>query len=744
MAQSFNNNNSKLLLGLRDNPPQPSAPVSPTTNEATEWVTHCKEILTDMESKNIQTRAEFWTQFVNNSTAKAMDKLESVLTKLNLDYEEMEKFQFSVDDPENEHLKFLSEWTGLKTQQMQYMPKSYAEFEYKAKNWLNGRKAPNYAQTLFPSMIHKAEEYAEDLSSQMFPTNAVAKNLLSTALRFGYLGKLCSAKISLNDTGRKTPLLIENSIKTAKSKTSKIFQQYAIDHPYSSQFPNHTSEAAQYFDAKHDDCLQRFMDHVQHDGAMHGNDHLPMDLNAAYNQHHNNMAADIKPILGIGIGMGNIPSIPFPSANNNNNIPPSLSDSSVTSNDNNNNNHHHHHGNNSSNSSSSSSSGSESQGHAVKLDLDNCNLPPPTSSLLCTPNSINGMNGSFAFNMPSSFRCTVSNLTNHDNIVNGLNGNVGGGLNSGGSGGAGVGGGDNNALNMISPGSTNTNSTFVTAQLPINSPSIATTTSNSNQNSNNNNAQFTLRSPNSGNVILTDSQYNQLMSQLDRLTSTQKEQKNTITQLVTRLHSLEQVIDNQRQVISHFPVSASNQSVGGHSSSEQQQHQFWNGAAGVMSGTPSCGYSLAQDFANAKGFASGNSISSSSHNGTPTLTTNSSSTNTPHSPHTPSALYNYFNPHNSNVAAAAAVAMDNNSNSNSHSHSNNYNHANNSANLKHMSHENDDDMEMSEHHHEDSAMNHLNALHAHTLATLPPFFDGGHDISAYAGNANLNGFSNFM
>jgi len=40
---------------------------------------------------------------------------------------------------------------------MQYMPKSYTEFEYKAKNWLNGRKAPNYALTLFPDMIHKAE-----------------------------------------------------------------------------------------------------------------------------------------------------------------------------------------------------------------------------------------------------------------------------------------------------------------------------------------------------------------------------------------------------------------------------------------------------------------------------------------------------------------------------------------------------------------------------------------------------------
>ena len=203
-----------------------------------------------MESKNIKTRAVFWTTFVNETTAKTMQSLVS-----HIDFIEYPKFLFTVLDP-IKHLRFLSEWTGLKTQQMQFMPKSYTEFEYKAKNWLNGRKAPNYALTLFPEMIHHSESYAEQHSAAIFKENKVALNLLSTALRYGYLARLCSAKISLNDTGRKTPLLIENSIKTAKSTTSKIFQQYAVDHPFSGQFPSHTSEAATYFDVELFICLR--------------------------------------------------------------------------------------------------------------------------------------------------------------------------------------------------------------------------------------------------------------------------------------------------------------------------------------------------------------------------------------------------------------------------------------------------------------------------------------------------------
>ena len=33
------------------------------------------------------------------------------------------------------------------------MPKTLKEYEIRSRNWLNGRRAPNYAKTLFPEMI---------------------------------------------------------------------------------------------------------------------------------------------------------------------------------------------------------------------------------------------------------------------------------------------------------------------------------------------------------------------------------------------------------------------------------------------------------------------------------------------------------------------------------------------------------------------------------------------------------------
>ncbi len=367
-----------------------------------------------MESKNIKTRAVFWTQFVNDTTSKTMDKISHILSELHIEFSDCTKFLYVVDSP-LKHLRFLSEWTGLKTQQMQYMPKSYTEFEYKAKNWLNGRKAPNYALTLFPEMIRHAESYAEITWNVLFKNNKRASNLLSTALRYGYLSRLCSAKISLNDTGRKTPLLIENSIKTAKSTTSKIFQQYAIDHPYSSQFPSHTSEAATYFENKHQECLQR----------------LVMLLKSNNNNNNNiKLAPNIMPTIpNIPLPTVPIPQIP--------NIPP-LSDD----------------------------------------DENN--------------------KSTFKFNNNHQ-QFTVTELNN----------------------------------NLVSPGSSGGSTFNSIGQFGIiNSPST-----NSNQSNYNNQ-----------NVLLPARQYNNLVHQLNRLTETQNNQKDTIHQLLTRLHSLEARIDNNHRI----------------------------------------------------------------------------------------------------------------------------------------------------------------------------------------------------
>merc|ERR1712154_125705 len=83
-------------------------------------------------------------------------------------------------------------------------------------------------------------------------------------------------------------------------------------------------------------------------------------------------------------------------------------------------------------------------------------------------------------------------------------------------------------------------------------------------------------------------EYHYLLQQVDRLTNTQREQKQIIAQLVGRLNFLENRI-NEKQ-LNHsqqqFAVSASNQE-------QTLNADIWsNGNA-----TPSMGYSLAPDFA---------------------------------------------------------------------------------------------------------------------------------------------------
>ncbi len=103
----------------------------------------------------------------------------------------------------------------------------------------------------------------------------------------------------------------------------------------------------------------------------------------------------------------------------------------------------------------------------------------------------------------------------------------------------------NNNNNVVSPGSTNSTFNSNNGQFGISSPS---TSSNTTPNQSNYNSQ---------NVLLPARQYNNLVAQLNRLTETQNTQKDTIHQLLTRLHTLEARIDNNhrlQQVFIHIYI----------------------------------------------------------------------------------------------------------------------------------------------------------------------------------------------
>ena len=76
------------------------------------------------------------------------------------------------------------------------------------------------------------------------------KDLYFRLLMYGYLTALCSERITMNLVAKRTPLLLENSLRCGKTATARLFQKYAQSHRYPLKFPSHLGQAADFFRVK--------------------------------------------------------------------------------------------------------------------------------------------------------------------------------------------------------------------------------------------------------------------------------------------------------------------------------------------------------------------------------------------------------------------------------------------------------------------------------------------------------------
>eukprot|EP01083_Nonionella_stella_P265449 899165_1 len=83
------------------------------SNNSQTWVPICRKLLLDMESRNIQTRALFWTKFVNDSTMKTISKLYITLNQYNIEYTNYDTFRFKISNT-LKYLLWLRDWQGLR------------------------------------------------------------------------------------------------------------------------------------------------------------------------------------------------------------------------------------------------------------------------------------------------------------------------------------------------------------------------------------------------------------------------------------------------------------------------------------------------------------------------------------------------------------------------------------------------------------------------------------------------------
>ena len=158
------------------------------------------------------------------------------------------KFEYSTDPLK--HLSFISNWNGINLNQAKSMPLNLKEYENRSKNWLNGRRAPNYAKTLFPEMIASVKRHAIRMSNIIIGESSELQSksqLYKEVLLYTFLHGICSARVALFDQTKKASLLCANSVKK-NTLLAKILQEYGTDSEYPDMFPTNLKHASQHFE----------------------------------------------------------------------------------------------------------------------------------------------------------------------------------------------------------------------------------------------------------------------------------------------------------------------------------------------------------------------------------------------------------------------------------------------------------------------------------------------------------------
>ena len=207
-----------------------------------DWFREIKQDLLISEPQNIAARAQCCQNIINES-----------ITHLNMQLglkqlQSCNHYKCNIDA--RVHLKFLIDWPGLRIgSDSAKAPRSKREYEKKAKNWLNGRRAPNYGKTLFPHFISEAEQYSNKVTKFLINDDKKKQSLYYKILIYKVLAQLCGCSVSLNEQAKKAPFFCKNSIER-KGKLKEILQAYAFDHQYIQGFPSCFEEAIDYFENK--------------------------------------------------------------------------------------------------------------------------------------------------------------------------------------------------------------------------------------------------------------------------------------------------------------------------------------------------------------------------------------------------------------------------------------------------------------------------------------------------------------
>lgn len=133
---------------------QPTPRSAPHQQVSKEWIDKTRQVLLKIETDTFFARANKWKELINEQTISLqMDLFGRHISKM--------QFQCIMTRKDlRESTAYLNSWPGLDLNNCDRtnMPSTLQHYQAKAKNWLNGRRAKQCSNTLFPLLIVKAEE----------------------------------------------------------------------------------------------------------------------------------------------------------------------------------------------------------------------------------------------------------------------------------------------------------------------------------------------------------------------------------------------------------------------------------------------------------------------------------------------------------------------------------------------------------------------------------------------------------
>eukprot|EP01083_Nonionella_stella_P138671 422042_1 len=182
------------------------------------WHEQVKRELLITEPQNILARAECCKNIINECISHM---------NMNLGLRTLSTMeQYTCKVIATDHLKYLLNWPGLRVDNSPKAPKSKKEYEKKSKNWLNGRRAPNYGKTLFPYFITDCERYVNEMSKSIITNNDEKRKLYYDIIMYKVLAQLCGCSVSLHEQAKKAPFFCKNSVER-KGRLKEMLQSYS-------------------------------------------------------------------------------------------------------------------------------------------------------------------------------------------------------------------------------------------------------------------------------------------------------------------------------------------------------------------------------------------------------------------------------------------------------------------------------------------------------------------------------------